>query len=84
MPNLVQIIKKIAVEAVEAGKPMQILFGVYQADGSIKVDQKLIYTDAFLVWRDGLKKESLTAGDSLILLSFPGGQRFLVLDKVVT
>ena len=52
MPNTVQLVKQAAVEAVEAGKPVHLLFGtVIQVDPvKIQVDQKSIYTEKMLVF----------------------------------
>ena len=42
MPNPVEVVKRAAVAAVEAGTPVNILFG-------IQVDQKSIYTSKMLI-----------------------------------
>lgn len=51
MPNAVELVKKAAVEAVEAGKPVSFLFGevVSASPLKIQVDQKSIYTEKMLV-----------------------------------
>lgn len=81
--NLLQLIKQAAVEAVEASKPAAILFGKVSdsAPLSIFVDQKLTLSAEFLVITDKVK--SLTVGDKVILLRMQGGQKYIVLDKVV-
>lgn len=45
--NAVELVKKAAVEAVEAGKPVHILFGTVISASPLKiqVDQKAIYTE---------------------------------------
>ncbi len=49
--NIVQLVKQAAVEAVEAGKPVNLLFGTVISDKPLKiqVDQQSIYTEAMLV-----------------------------------
>lgn len=51
MPNLIQIIKQAAMEAVEASSPTKILFGtvVTTSPLSIKIDQKFTIPEEFLV-----------------------------------
>lgn len=49
--NAVELVKKAAVEAVEAGKPVHLLFGTVISASPLKiqVDQKAIYTEKMLV-----------------------------------
>lgn len=51
MSNMVQLVKQAATEAVDAGKPVQILFGtVISADPlQIQVDSKVTYTEKMLI-----------------------------------
>lgn len=51
MPDLLQCIKKAAVDAVESSGPMEIRYGkVISADPlKIQVDQKTIYSDSDLI-----------------------------------
>ena len=51
MPDMVLLVKKAAVEAVEAAKPVQFLFGqvISASPLKIQVDQKSIYTEKMLV-----------------------------------
>ena len=51
MPNPVEVVKRAAVEAVEAGKPENILFGTVLSASPLKiqVDQKSIYTSKMLI-----------------------------------
>ena len=54
MPNPVEVVKRAAVEAVEAGKPVNILFGTVLSASPLKiqVDQKSIYTSKMLILTD--------------------------------
>lgn len=49
--NAVELVKKAAVEAVDASKPVHILFGTVISASPLKiqVDQKAIYTEKMLV-----------------------------------
>lgn len=51
MPNMVELVKRAAVEAVEAGKPVSFLFGqvISVSPLKIQVDQKATYTGKMLV-----------------------------------
>lgn len=51
MPDIVGIVKRAAIEAVEASKPVNLLFGTVAsvAPLTIQVDQKTILTAAMLV-----------------------------------
>ena len=51
MSNAVEAVKRAAVEAVEAGKPVNLLFGqvISASPLKIQVDQKAIYTEKMLV-----------------------------------
>lgn len=138
MPNMVQIIKLAAVEAVEAGKPADVIFGTVVSDKplQIKIDQKLILQGQSLVLTrsvtdydvdmtvahstefsgarghshkvsttndsgttdedfapdhrhgyEGTKtfsvQNALKTGEQVVMLRMAGGQRYLVLDRVV-
>lgn len=84
MPNIIQIIKKAAIEAVEASKPTKILYGtvVLLSPFSIKIDQKFTVTEEFLVISKRMQREGFLVGDKIILIQEQGGQRYIVLDKV--
>lgn len=51
MPDVVEVVKKAALEAVEAAKPVQLLFGqvISAAPLKIQADQKAVYTEKMLV-----------------------------------
>lgn len=51
MANAVEAVKRAAVEAVEAGKPVQLVFGqvISASPLKIQVDQKAVYTEKMLV-----------------------------------
>lgn len=51
MHNLLQIIKKAAVEAVEASNPAKVMYGTVTAASplAIKIDQRFTVTEDFLI-----------------------------------
>lgn len=127
MPNLVELIKLAALDAIKESKPSAILFGKVISISPLKinVEQKLTLTEAQLILThnvvdydlemtvdhetdytdytgDGIgdpafashnhtykgKKvfkvhNGLKVNDDVILIQTQGGQKFIVLDKVV-
>lgn len=128
--DLLEIIKKAAVEAVDAKKPTGLLFGKVISDSPLKVlvEQKMILTmeqlvlcrnvtdfktkisfdnpnvkQTFTIWNvpetiessqskisfkstiqhDITIYNSLKTGDEVLLLRQQGGQKFIIVDRVV-
>lgn len=123
--DLLNIVKKAALEAVEAGQPSDFCFGKVTSASPLKilVEQKMTLSKAQLILTRNVtnfktkvtvdwvsesksggsgdssfsshthnitgKKEitihnALAVGDEVILLKQKGGQKYLVLDRVVT
>lgn len=101
MPSLIETIKTAALSAFEESKPVAIVSGVVENTSPlrIKVDQKRVFTETFLVLSnrvkdyktsitiDGVTQEctihnSLKINEKVILLRYPGGQKYLVLDRM--
>ena len=83
MPNLIQIIKQAALEAVEASNPTKVFYGIVVNDSlSIKIDQKFTITRDFILLPNRIKEEGLNVGDKVILLQEQGGQNYIILDKM--
>ena len=84
MANLIQIIKQAAIEAVEASAPVKVMYGTVSGISpiSVKLDQKFIVPDAFIVVTDTVSGK-LSKGDRVVILREQGGQRYIILDKVV-
>ena len=65
--NVVELVKKAAVEAVEAGKPVTFLFGTVVSVSPLKiqVEQKATYTEKMLVLTRNVTdyEISMTASD---------------------
>lgn len=96
MNNLIDIIKEISVNANENNKPMNLFYGIVKSTSPLKIDveqkmllgkNQLILTRNVTDYRtnDGvLISNALNTGDKVILLRVQGGQKFLVLDRVVS
>ncbi|BCI60647.1 DUF2577 domain-containing protein [Solibaculum mannosilyticum] len=84
MPNMVDLMKTAAMEAMEQSKPVSIHFGtVLNASPlQVNVEQRLTLDEPFLVLTETSKQ--LSTGDKIILLRMQGGQRYIVLDKEAT
>lgn len=102
MPDIVSSIKKMALDAVETSKPMQIQYGtVVSTDPlQIKLNQKLFIGMESLILTSNVMdheiqsiiggipqtvmlKKAPAQGEKIILLREQGGQKYLVLDRVV-
>ncbi|EJW14713.1 DUF2577 domain-containing protein [Paenibacillus alvei] len=96
--NLLEVIKKAAADAVDAGSPMNVLYGTVISSAPIKitVDQRFSLTKEFLILCEAVQelnveisgakhviRKGLQAGDTVILLRVQGGQQYVVLDRVV-
>lgn len=81
--GLVKTIKKTAVEAVEATKPVAVCFGKVESISPLKinVEQKMTLSKAQLVLTE-TAQDGLAAGDEVILLRQQGGQKYIVLDRI--
>lgn len=82
--NLVQLIKKAAIEAVEASKPSDLIFGKIVSTNPLKVyiDQKLTLSDEF-VFATYAYNQIMQANDSVVMIRAQGGQKYLIIDRVV-
>ncbi|MFD0959798.1 DUF2577 domain-containing protein [Paenibacillus chungangensis] len=85
MSTILNLIKQAGLGAVEAGNPVQLLFGevVSAAPFRVQVDQRFTLPPEFLIMPESLSLRGLQQGDKLILLRMQGGQRYLLVDKVV-
>ena len=82
--GLIPLLKRIALEAVEASKPTVVLFGTVNSINplSIYLEQKRTITKAFLVVTDKVK--NLVVGDKVVMIRMQGGQKYIIMDKVVS
>lgn len=100
--DLVQTIKRIVKETVDAGQPSDFCYGVVVSEKPLKIqlEQKMTLGTAQLVLTrnvtdfetkltiDGIQRDvtirnSLKNGDGVALIKAKGGQKYLVLDRVV-
>lgn len=81
--SLNQVIKQVAMAAVEASYPVAVMSGsiVNTNPLEVRVEQRFSLSADFLIVPESLK--DLKQGDKLILLRVQGGQQFVLLDKVV-
>lgn len=84
--SLVQLIKKIAVEAVEAAKPCDYRIGTVSSEEplKIKVSQGIELEKDFLHFVQRIPESSLRIGDKVFMLRKAGGQEYTIIDKVVS
>lgn len=68
MPNAVEAVKRAAVEAIEAGKPVSFSFGqvISEKPLKIQVDQKTIYTEKMLILTRNVTNFELDANISAV------------------
>ena len=82
--NLLEIIKQAAVDAVNASNPTDYCFGKVISTNPLKIsfEQKIILGKNQLDFAISLN--SLEVGNKVVLLKKRGGQKYLVLSKVVS
>ncbi|MBR4025948.1 MAG: DUF2577 domain-containing protein [Lachnospiraceae bacterium] len=91
--ELVKLLKKVAIEAMESKKLTNVVFGKVVSVNPLKinVEQKLPLTKAQLVLTrnvtnykiDGLSiSNALKKGDEVILIRQQGGQKYIVIDRI--
>ena len=77
--------KQAGANASDANKPVTVCFGKVISDSPLKilVEQKIPLGAAQLVLTKTATEEILQTGDEVILLRVQGGQKYVVMDKVV-
>jgi hypothetical protein len=96
---MLEAIKRAAQEAVEAAGPVQVQLGVVTNDNPLEVlvDNRLSLSEDFLIVPETLVefklaigsneyeiRKPLAAGDKLLLIRMQGGQRYVIMDRVVS
>ncbi|MEE3679040.1 DUF2577 family protein [Bacillus safensis] len=88
--KLSDAIKRLAVNAVDAQSPMELILGdvVSVSPLSVRLNEndKLIIPEELFIWPARLDEgedDELEEGDSVMVLAMTGGQMFYILDKVV-
>ena len=83
MANMIELIKKAAVEAVAASKPAVVEYGqvISASPLRIQLDQKRTIDEDFIVPTQSLA--GLVPGDRIVMIKVQGGQSYVMIDKVV-
>ena len=83
MTKFIEVIKQVALAAVESKKPVEVCYGTVIAltPFTVRLSQKQILTGEYFEVRDGVYPSSFRQGDELILIRFQGGQKFLIFGK---
>jgi len=96
---MLEAIKKAAMDAVVASNPVAVMFGTVTKTNplEVNVDQRFTLDADFLVQTaattelkvtiggtEYVMREGLQAGDRVVLLRVQGGQKYLILDRVVS
>ncbi|MCY7498251.1 DUF2577 family protein [Bacillus altitudinis] len=88
--KLSDAIKRLAVDAVDAQSPMELILGDVVSVSPLNVrlneNDKLIIPEDLLMWPARLDEDeddALEEGDSVMVIAMTGGQIFYILDKVV-
>ncbi len=84
--NLVQLIKQIAVEAVNASKPCDYNIGTVINTNPlcIKMSQSIIVDEDFLHLTQAVTKNPLKKGDKVLMLRKQGGNEYTIIDRLVS
>ncbi|MDM5299234.1 DUF2577 family protein [Bacillus pumilus] len=87
--RLSEAIKRLAVNAVDASSPIDLVIGEVMAVSPLNIrlneNSKLIIPEELLIWPKRLNKgedDELKAGDSIMVLAMAGGQSFYIIDKM--
>lgn len=86
--DFVRIIKRIAKDTIENDKPTRLMYGKVTSVSPLRVniEQRMEIDRRFLVIVERLTKndDKLRVGDKVALLREQGGQKFLIIDRVVS
>lgn len=82
--ELIKVIKKAAIEAVESTKPVNICFGEVVSASPLKIDieQRMTLGEAQLVLSEKVVEKPLNQGDGVILIRQQLGQKYIVIDRI--
>lgn len=92
--DLISSFKKIAVETIESTKPVNLMFGSITSIDPFEVllEQKITLTSNQLLslehtycveCESDIERVEFEVGDNIALLRQQGGQKYLILSKVV-
>ena len=83
--DLLKTIKQSSKETNDADKPVHVCFGKVTSTSplNILVEQKITLGSAQLVLTKSVSDDALVTGDKVLLLRVQGGQKYVVIDRVV-
>lgn len=83
--NLLNVMKQAGSNATDAKNPVHVCFGKVTSTSPLKilVEQKIILGSMQIVLTKSMIEDALVIGDEVILLRVQGGQKYVVMDKVV-
>ncbi|MCK5130153.1 MAG: DUF2577 family protein [Clostridiales bacterium] len=81
--NLIRLIKKTAIAAIENTKPMNMNYGEVLCTSplEIRINQTLMITSNNIIKTQ--KVTILQTGDRVVMLRAQGGQKYLIMDVIV-
>ena len=84
--NIILLIKQICREERRSSKPADFVIGTVTKTNplKIKVSSKITLDSDFFYVCESVDLKTIKKGDALAMLRAQGGQRYLVIDKVVT
>ena len=84
--NLVQLVKRIAIEAVNASKPCDYIIGTVTKENplEIKISQSITIDEDFLCLIQSIIENPLKQGEKVLMFRKAGGQEYVVIDRVVS
>lgn len=83
MKQMIDVMKKVALNAIETTKPVEICYGTVQSRSPFRVrlsQKQILGKDSFIV-KNGVTAQSFEEGDILILIRVQGGQQYLIYDR---
>ena len=83
LADLIEVMKKAALDAVEASKPVAVMYGRVTGVSPLKIrlDQRMELEAGQLVLLRSVGE--LFAGDSVVLLRQQGGKKFIVIGVTI-
>ena len=83
MRQFIDVMKKVALNAIETTKPVEICYGTVQSKNpfQVRLSQKQILGKESFIVKNGITAQSFEEGDILILFRVQGGQQYLIYDK---
>lgn len=82
--ELIKVIKKTAIEAVESTKPVNVCYGEVVSTSPLKVnvEQRMVLGELQLLLSERVVEKPLNQGDNVILLRQQSGQKYIVIDRI--